>query len=75
MSDQRINNSPDGAPLAVCVNDCELDYGQSHGELMKVCFRLGCAFAEMRWGAKPVSEIAPIFTRRTHQIQAFKLYR
>jgi len=40
----------DGSPLAVCINDCEIDYGQPGFELAKVCFRLGCAFAEMRWG-------------------------
>lgn len=41
---------PDGSPLAVCINDCEIDYGQPGSELVKVCFQLGCAFAEMRWG-------------------------
>lgn len=41
----------DGSPLAVCINDCEIDYGQPGFELAKVCFRLGCAFAEMRWGS------------------------
>jgi hypothetical protein len=40
----------DGRPLAVCINDCEIDYGQPGTDLAKVCFRLGCAFAEMRWG-------------------------
>jgi hypothetical protein len=44
-----------GNPLAVCINDCEIDYGQPGFELAKVCFRLGCAFAEMRWG-NPVEE-------------------
>lgn len=39
-----------GAPLAVCVNDCVLDYGQPAAELMRVCFQVRCAFAEMRWG-------------------------
>lgn len=75
MTKHRNNNGPEGAPLAVCVNDCELDYGQSHSELMKVCFRLGCAFAEMRWGGKAGSEIAPVITQQTYQIQSFKLYR
>lgn len=46
---------PDGSPLAVCINDCEIDYGQPGFELAKVCFRLGCAFAEMRWG-NPVEQ-------------------
>ena len=41
---------PEGKPLAVCINDCEIDYGQPGSDLAKICFRLGCAFAEMRWG-------------------------
>ena len=40
----------DGSPLGVCINDCEIDYGQPWGDLVHVCFSLGCAFAEMRWG-------------------------
>jgi hypothetical protein len=40
----------EGAPLAVCVNDCLIDGGQSYEELKKVCFQVQCAFAEMRWG-------------------------
>ncbi|HWP45197.1 MAG TPA: hypothetical protein VNO14_18285 [Blastocatellia bacterium] len=40
-----------GAPLAICLNDCEIDYGQPAAELQMVCFRLRCAFAEMRWGS------------------------
>jgi len=40
----------DGAPLAVCVNDCELDRGQHPIELAVLCFKVRCAFAEMRWG-------------------------
>ena len=41
---------PDGGPLAVCINDCQLDYGQKRSELVRVCFQVQCAFAEMRWG-------------------------
>ncbi len=41
-----------GAPLAVCINDCRLDCGQSPSELAPVCFQVGCAFAEMRWGSR-----------------------
>jgi len=41
---------PDGGPLAVCINDCQLDYGQKRSELVRVCFQVCCAFAEMRWG-------------------------
>jgi hypothetical protein len=40
-----------GAPLAVCINDCRIDYGQGASELAPVCFKVGCAFAEMRWGS------------------------
>ena len=47
---RRVNmNKPEGKPLAVCINDCEIDYGQPGSDLAEVCFRLGCAFAEMRW--------------------------
>jgi hypothetical protein len=40
-----------GAPLAVCLNDCQIDCGQEASELALVCFKVGCAFAEMRWGS------------------------
>jgi hypothetical protein len=40
----------DGAPLAVCINDCQLDYGQPSSELSPICFQVRCAFAAMRWG-------------------------
>jgi hypothetical protein len=39
-----------GAPLAVCINDCELDHGQHPLDLVVLCFKVHCAFAEMRWG-------------------------
>ena len=39
----------DRAPLAVCVSDCQIDCGQPAAELMKLCFQVSCAFAEMRW--------------------------
>ena len=41
----------DGGPLAVCINDCQLDYGQPSSELVRICFQVRCAFAEMRWGS------------------------
>ncbi len=50
MSDQSKTDQSDGAPLAVCVYDCDLDYGQSGEELAPICFRVCCAFAAMRWG-------------------------
>lgn len=43
---------PTGAPLAVCINDCRIDYGQAASELAPVCFKVGCAFAGMRWGSE-----------------------
>jgi len=49
-----------GAPLAVCVNDCQLDYGQPYSELAPVCFQVGCAFAEMRWGTSSDKPMAPV---------------
>jgi len=52
MKDKKKKGEPDGAPLAVCVNDCQLDYGQPRSQLAPVCFRVGCAFAEMRWGTR-----------------------
>jgi len=39
-----------GDPLAVCINDCQLDYGQPYSELLPKCFLVRCAFAPMRWG-------------------------
>ncbi len=44
------SDKADGLPLAVCINDCQLDYGQSDSELSRICFQVRCAFAEMRWG-------------------------
>ena len=38
-----------GEPLAVCVNDCELDRGQDPRQLVVLCFNVQCAFAKMRW--------------------------
>ena len=55
----------DGGPLAVCVNDCQLDYGQANSELIRTCFQVRCAFAEMRWGAAAAAAFAgePMITR------------
>jgi hypothetical protein len=49
MTNQKANESTEGAPLVVCINDCALDHGQPSAELAPICFKLGCAFAEMRW--------------------------
>ena len=51
MVNQRIVEAT-GAPLAVCINDCRIDYGQGASELAPVCFQVGCAFASMRWGSE-----------------------
>jgi hypothetical protein len=40
----------EGRPLAVCINDCQIDCGQPRMELERLCFQLSCAFAELRWG-------------------------
>lgn len=50
MMNQRTVEA-NGVPLAVCINDCYIDYGQGASELAPVCFQVGCAFAEMRWGS------------------------
>ena len=50
MANEKKKVEPDGTPLAVCVNDCRLDYGQDRLQLAPVCFQVQCAFAEMRWG-------------------------
>jgi hypothetical protein len=42
----------EGTPLAVCISDCQIDCGQPSAELMKLCFQVSCAFAEMRWGTQ-----------------------
>ena len=49
-SKQRVAEIGDGGPLAVCINDCQLDYGQPKSKLIRLCFEVQCAFAEMRWG-------------------------
>jgi hypothetical protein len=55
----RLDVEDQGAPLAVCINDCAIDHGQAHSELAPMCFRLGCAFAELRW-RKGVNENSQI---------------
>lgn len=57
LTSARRHQEPDGVPLGVCVSDCEIDYGQPYSELYKVCFNVGCAFAEMRWGKE--TEVGP----------------
>lgn len=55
--------SSDGGPLAVCVNDCQLDYGQARSELVRICFQVGCAFAEMRWGSSAAAAFGTVTLR------------
>jgi hypothetical protein len=50
----------DGGPLAVCVNDCQLDYGQASSELVRICFQVRCAFAEMRWGSSAAAAFGAV---------------
>ena len=50
MFKELICDELDGTPLAVCINDCEIDRGHSYSDLARICFQVGCAFAEMRWG-------------------------
>lgn len=66
-----------GAPLAVCVNDCAIDHGQSPSDLAPICFRLGCAFAEMRWRSSIESsgEFALVIRQQIHQIVAARSHR
>jgi hypothetical protein len=55
---------PDGRPLGVCINDCEVDYGQPYAELIGTCFKLRCAFATMRWGDATASQLDATASQR-----------
>jgi hypothetical protein len=55
MTDFSRTAKPDGSPLAVCINDCQLDCGQPAERLAPICFELRCAFAELRWGPEAVA--------------------
>lgn len=70
MYHNQANMRPDGSPLAVCLNDCRIDYGQDRAELAPVCFQLKCAFAEMRWGKAPEVDCNPgeLLTPQLYQI-------
>jgi hypothetical protein len=52
MNKIAVLEETEGIPLSVCINDCQLDYGQSDRQLAPLCFHLGCAFADMRWGSQ-----------------------
>jgi hypothetical protein len=74
MFKELIIDEPYGAPLAVCINDCEIDRGHSYSELSKVCFQVGCAFAEMRWGKNTEEDggLRIMILPRTYQIESLK---
>ena len=75
MTKQRANDEVTGAPLVVCVNDCALDHGQPSSELAPICFKLGCAFAEMRWkgSVDKGDEMGVIIRQQTYQIYSNRL--
>lgn len=56
MLERSQDKEPEGRPLGVCVNDCQLDHGQPRSDLRATCFQLKCAFAEMRWGLEQLHE-------------------
>ena len=74
MFKELTNDESYGAPLAVCINDCEIDRGHSYSELSKVCFQVGCAFAEMRWGKTTDKNrgLRVMIPPRTYQILSLK---
>jgi hypothetical protein len=59
---QREPERFDGGPLAVCINDCQLDYGQANSELVRICFQVRCAFAEMRWGRSAAAALEAVLS-------------
>ncbi|HKP85784.1 MAG TPA: hypothetical protein VJZ26_06795 [Blastocatellia bacterium] len=77
MTNYAENKEPIGAPLAVCVNDCAIDHGQKPSELAPICFRLGCAFAEMRWRSsiENSGETAMIIRQQINQIVMARSHR
>lgn len=72
MTKKKAKAEPDGSPLAVCVNDCQLDYGQDRLQLAPVCFQVRCAFAEMRWGKaeRGASLVAPMTANQLSRINS-----
>jgi hypothetical protein len=75
MTNQRLNEEVGGAPLMVCLNDCALDHGQPSSELAPVCFKLGCAFAEMRWksSVEKSEEMAMIIPQQIYEIYSNRM--
>lgn len=69
MKQREVVQGCGGGPLAVCINDCQLDYGQASSELIRVCFQVRCAFAELRWGrskAAASESVTPPMAEREH---------
>lgn len=77
MTNHALIEELPGTPLVVCVNDCAIDHGQAHSELAPMCFRLGCAFAEMRWrkSIETSGEMAMIIRQQINQTRLTKLHR
>jgi hypothetical protein len=75
MTNERANDEVVGAPLVVCINDCALDHGQPSSELAPICFKLGCAFAEMRWksSVERGDDMGVIISQQTYQIYSNRL--
>ena len=73
MKMNQTGKALDGGPLAVCLNDCAIDRGQSSTELAPLCFRLGCAFAELRWRGciEHNGEIAALVRLEIKQMYSF----
>ena len=64
-----LNQEFNGQQLGVCINDCEVDYGQPHSELSTTCFQLGCAFASMRWGTQEAASLPKLVTLQKTEVQ------
>lgn len=77
MTNKRTNEETVGAPLVVCINDCALDQGQSFSELAPICFKLGCAFAEMRWksSVEESEKMAMAIQQQIFQINSNSLHK
>jgi len=68
IAKQMLDHESNGQPLGVCINDCEIDYGQPHSELATTCFKLGCAFAAMRWGNEEAVSLRRLATIQKSEI-------
>ena len=77
MCKEKTSGEFNNAPLAVCINDCQLDFGQSPSDLAPICFRVHCAFAEMRWGSCEVEnpETAGFILLQPLQITSAKSHK